>query len=169
MLIEAGLQWSTGGSSPPPQCWTDARLPAHNQPCQFHILAHLSRYSPAGRMVFKYNHVYKSQTLWSSPYWRDLLQLFYYIIHFTSAETNLVIHFPQHDTSEHVGGPSCILTALSAVDKVLSMCVLPRILCRWQLYCIQSLKPKAEGWTQTQCWGPPQHSSGTQGHHHKWK
>lgn len=36
---------------------------------------------------------------------------------------------------------------------------LPGSLFHLHLSCIQSWRPKAEGWTQSPCWGPPQHSS----------
>lgn len=40
--------------------------------------------------------------------------------------------------------------------------VLPGNLFHLHWSCIQSLRPKAEGWTQSQCWGPPKHSPKTQ-------
>lgn len=50
-LVRDGRLWSTGGSSSPQLGSQDALLPAHSQPCPFHILPRLRRYSPTGWSV----------------------------------------------------------------------------------------------------------------------
>lgn len=50
-LVRDGRLWSTGGSSSPQLGSQDALLPAHIQPCPFHILPRLRRYSPTGGSV----------------------------------------------------------------------------------------------------------------------
>lgn len=48
---------------------------------------------------------------------------------------------------------------------LINVSVLPGSLFHLQMSCIQSWRPKAEGWTQSPCWGPRQYSSETRRTH----